>query len=73
MGETESSLKEILPSTRFAVGFTVNLNANTTIDMLLITSGKFDFKNEPDYNDISALRKSAQDNNKFTLFLTMRR
>jgi hypothetical protein len=71
--ENVSSMKEILPSTRFAVGFTVNLNANTTIDMLLITSGKFDFKNEPDYEDISALRRSAQDNNKFTLFLTMKR
>jgi hypothetical protein len=72
-GEDESSMEEILPSTRFAVGFTVNLNANTTIDMLLITSGKFDFKNEPDYEDMSALRRSAQDNNKFTLFLTMKR
>ncbi|MDR2343947.1 MAG: hypothetical protein LBD86_05395 [Spirochaetaceae bacterium] len=72
-GETGNSFQETLPSTRFAVGFTVNLNANTMIDMLLITSGKFDFKNEPDYNDISALRRSAQDNNKFTLFLTMRR
>jgi hypothetical protein len=72
-GETESSFVETLPSTRFAVGFTVNLNANTTIDMLLITSGKFDFKNDPDYSDIAALRRSAQDNNKFTLFLTMRR
>ena len=72
LGENDSSLEEILPSTRFAVGFTVNLNANTTIDMLLITSGKFDFKNEPDYSDISALRRSAQDNNKFTLFLTMK-
>jgi hypothetical protein len=66
-------LEETLPSTRFAVGFTVNLNANTTIDMLLITSGKFDFKNEPDYNDVASLRRSAQDNNKFTLFLTMKR
>ncbi|MDR2133480.1 MAG: hypothetical protein LBP27_00115 [Treponema sp.] len=73
LGEDEESFEETLPSTRFAVGFTVNLNANTTIDMLLITSGKFDFKNEPDYSDISSLRKSAQDNNKFTLFLTMRR
>jgi hypothetical protein len=73
LGEDESYFEETLPSTRFAVGFTVNLNANTTIDMLLITSGKFDFKNEPDYSDISALRRSAQDNNKFTLFLTMRR
>ena len=72
-GETDSSFEETLPSTRFAVGFTVNLNANTMIDMLLITSGKFDFKNEPDYTDIAALRRSAQDNNKFTLFLTMRR
>jgi hypothetical protein len=73
LGKNDSSLEEILPSTRFAVGFTVNLNANTTIDMLLITSGKFDFKNEPDYSDISALRRSAQDNNKFTLFLTMKK
>jgi hypothetical protein len=73
LGKSDSSLEEILPSTRFALGFTVNLNATTTIDMLLITSGKFDFKNEPDYNDISALRRSAQDNNKFTLFLTMKR
>ncbi|MDR2600991.1 MAG: hypothetical protein LBC53_00855 [Spirochaetaceae bacterium] len=73
LGEENSSFEEILPSTRFAVGFTVNLNANTTIDMLLITSGKFDFKNEPDYTDIAALRRSAQDNNKFTLFLTMKR
>jgi hypothetical protein len=72
LDKTESSLEEVLPSTRFAVGFTVNLNANTTIDMLLITSGKFDFKGDPDYNDISALRRSAQDNNKFTLFLTMK-
>jgi hypothetical protein len=72
-GKDESSMEEILPSTRFALGFTVNLNANTTIDMLLITSGKFDFKNEPDYEDISTLRRSAQDNNKFTLFLTMKR
>jgi hypothetical protein len=73
LNEDISSLEEILPSTRFAVGFTVNLNANTTIDMLLITSGKFDFKNDPDYSDISSLRRSAQDNNKFTLFLTMKR
>jgi hypothetical protein len=72
-GEDESSFVETLPSSRFAVGFTVNLNANTTVDMLLITSGKFDFKNEPDYSDIAALSRSAQDNNKFTLFLTMRR
>jgi hypothetical protein len=69
----DSSLEEVLPSTRFAVGFTVNLNANITVDMLLITSGKFDFKSDPDYTDISALRRAAQDNNKFTLFLTMRR
>jgi hypothetical protein len=73
LGQDNSSVEETLPSTRFAVGFTVNLNANTTIDMLLITSGKFDFKNDPDYSDISALRRSAQDNNKFTLSLTMKR
>jgi hypothetical protein len=73
LGENNSSLEETLPSTRFAVGFTVNLNSNTTIDMLLITSGKFDFKSDPDYSDISALRRSVQDNNKFTLFLTMKR
>ncbi|MDR1352869.1 MAG: hypothetical protein LBK05_06260 [Treponema sp.] len=73
LDQTNSSIEETLPSTRFAVGFTVNLNANTTIDMLLITSGKFDFKNDPDYSDIAALRRSAQDNNKFTLFLTMKR
>ncbi|MDR1232519.1 MAG: hypothetical protein LBK61_14090 [Spirochaetaceae bacterium] len=73
LGQDDSSIEETLPSTRFAVGFTVNLNANTTIDMLLITSGKFDFKNDPDYDDLSALRRSAQDNNKFTLFLTMKR
>jgi hypothetical protein len=60
LDENNSSLEEILPSTRFAVGFTVNLNAATTIDMLLITSGNFDFK-------------SDQDNNKFTLFLTMKK
>jgi hypothetical protein len=71
--ESGVSFEEFLPSTRFAVGFTVNLTANATIDMLLITSGKFDFKNEPDYEDIAALRRSAQDNNKFTLFLTIRR
>jgi hypothetical protein len=71
--ESFSSLVEALPSSRFAVGFTVNLDANTTIDMLLITSGKFDFKNDPDYTDISSLKKSAQDNNKFTLSLTMKR
>lgn len=73
LGQDNSSIEETLPSTRFAVGFTVNLNENTTIDMLLITSGKFDFKNDPDYSDISALRRSAQDNNKFTLSLTMKR
>jgi hypothetical protein len=72
LGQDNSSIQETLPSTRFAVGFTVNLSANTTIDMLLITSGKFDFKNDPDYSDVSALRRSAQDNNKFTLFLTMK-
>jgi hypothetical protein len=59
LGEKETSFEEILPSTRFAVGFTVNLTESTTIDMLLITSGDFDFKND-------------QDNNKFTLFLTMK-
>jgi hypothetical protein len=59
LDESESSMEEILPSTRFAVGFTVNLTKTTTIDMLLITSGAFDFK-------------SDQDNNKFTLFLTMK-
>jgi hypothetical protein len=73
LGDTETSLEEILPSTRFAVGFTVNLNANIAIDMLLITSGKFDFKREPDYTDVSALRRSAQANDKFTLFLTITR
>jgi hypothetical protein len=59
LGKNNSSLEEILPSTRFAVGFTVNLNTHTMIDMLLITSGNFDFK-------------SDQDTNKFTLFLTMK-
>jgi hypothetical protein len=59
LDESEASMEEFLPSTRFAVGFTVNLTATTTIDMLLITSGDFDFK-------------SDQDNNKFTLFLTMK-
>jgi hypothetical protein len=73
LDQENSSIEEILPSTRFAVGFTVNLSENTTIDMLLITSGKFDFKNDPDYSDISALRRSAQDNNKFTLSLTVKR
>ncbi|MDR1094862.1 MAG: hypothetical protein LBL31_00555 [Spirochaetaceae bacterium] len=73
LGQDNSSIQETLPSTRFAVGFTVNLDTNTTIDMLLITSGKFDFKNDPDYSDISALRRSAQDNNKFTLSLTIKR
>jgi hypothetical protein len=73
LDEDNSSLEEILPSTRFAVGFTVNLTANITIDMLLITSGKFDFEDSPNYNDISALRKAVRDNDKFTLFLTMKR
>jgi hypothetical protein len=68
----DQSLEEILPSTRFAVGFTVNLNENITIDMLLITSGRFDFKSDPDYTDISSLRRAVQDNDKFTLFLTMK-
>ncbi|MDR1257432.1 MAG: hypothetical protein LBJ86_06765 [Spirochaetaceae bacterium] len=69
----ESSLVETLPSTRFAVGFTVNLTKTVTIDMLLITSGKFDFKNEPDYDNVSSLRKAIKDNDKFTFFLTMKR
>jgi hypothetical protein len=73
LSEDNTSLEEILPSTRFAVGFTVNLTANISLDMLLITSGKFDFKNEPDYDDISSLRKAVRDNDKFTLFLTMKR
>jgi hypothetical protein len=73
LGQDNSSIEETLPSSRFAVGFTVNLDANTTIDMLLITSGKFDFKNDPDYADLDSLRRSAQDNNKFTLSLTMKR
>jgi hypothetical protein len=71
--QKNSSIEETLPSTRFAVGFTVNLSETATIDMLLITSGDFDFKNDPDYSDIAALRRSAQDNNKFTLSLTVRR
>jgi hypothetical protein len=73
LDQDNSSLEEILPSTRFAVGFTVNLTKAVTIDMLLITSGKFDFKDDPDYNDISALRKAVKDNDKFTLFLTMKK
>jgi hypothetical protein len=71
--EYESSLIETLPSTRFAVGFTVNLTKSVTIDMLLITSGKFDFKSEPDYDNVSSLRKAIKDNDKFTFFLTMKR
>jgi hypothetical protein len=73
LDQNNTSLEEILPSTRFAVGFTVNLTANVMIDMLLITSGKFDFKDNPNYNDISSLRKAVKDNDKFTLFLTMKR
>jgi hypothetical protein len=73
LGTKIESLEEILPSTRFAAGFTVNLNANMTIDMLLITSGNFDFRNDPDYADIASLRRTVQDNNKFTLFFTMKR
>jgi hypothetical protein len=73
LDQDESSFEEILPSTRFAVGFTVNLTKAITIDMLLITSGKFDFKSDPNYNDISSLRKAVKDNDKFTFFLTMKK
>ncbi|MDR0382601.1 MAG: hypothetical protein LBH50_01275, partial [Spirochaetaceae bacterium] len=73
LNQNNTSFEEILPSTRFAVGFTVNLTANVTLDMLLITSGRFDFKDNPDYDDISSLRKAVKDNDKFTLFLTMKR
>jgi hypothetical protein len=65
--------EEILPSSRFALGLTVNLTANLSVEMLLITSGSFDFKNEPDYQDISSLRRSAAENDKFTLFFTYKR
>ncbi|MDR1149872.1 MAG: hypothetical protein LBK66_14710 [Spirochaetaceae bacterium] len=73
LDQNNSSLEEILPSTRFAVGFTINLTKAVTIDMLLITSGKFDFKDDPDYNDISSLRKAVKDSDKFTFFLTMKK
>jgi hypothetical protein len=73
LDQDNSSFTETLPSTRFAVGFTVNLTKAVTVDMLLITSGKFDFNNNPDYNNISALKKAVKDNDKFTLFLTMKK
>ncbi|MDR0525937.1 MAG: hypothetical protein LBG90_08740 [Spirochaetaceae bacterium] len=63
---------EILPSARFAFGFTVNLTANIALEMLLITSGKFDFKDEPDYTNMTSLKRSMRDASKFTLFLTMK-
>jgi hypothetical protein len=59
---SEDNMQVALPSTKFAVGFTANLTANTTIDMLLITSGKFDFlSNDPKNVD------------KFTLFITRKK
>jgi hypothetical protein len=56
---SENTLTEALPSTKLAVGFTANLDAKTTIDMLLITSGDFEF-NTSDPNSV----------NKFTIFVT---
>jgi hypothetical protein len=59
---SENTVKEALPSTKLAVGFTANINAETTIDMLLITSGEFDFKtNDPNSID------------KFTIFITRKK
>ena len=71
--QLQEVFEEILPSSRFAVGLTVNLTANLSVEVLLITSGRFDFKNEPDYQDISSLRRSATENDKFTLFFTYKR
>jgi hypothetical protein len=59
---SEDKTEVALPSSKFAVGFTANLTANTTIDMLLITSGKFDFQSDDPANI-----------DKFTLFITRKK
>jgi hypothetical protein len=59
---SEFTVKEALPSTKLAVGFTANLDAATTLDMLLITSGDFNF-----------LSKDLNSVNKFTVFITRKK